>query len=65
MSTPEIIFLCAVFTIPLCATSYLVGNERGIKQGRDLQWVDDFLQKIESDKARRNKLGQFKPKRTP
>jgi hypothetical protein len=62
MSTDEMILICSAFVILCSATSFFVGHARGVKQGRDQQWVEDFLQKIKTDKTRRNKLGQFKPK---
>ena len=62
MSTDEMILICAAFLILCSATSFLVGHARGVKQGRDEQWVEDFMSSIKRDKSRRNALGQFKPK---
>ena len=62
MSTAEMILICYAFLILCSATSFLVGHARGVKQGRDEQWVEDFMSSIKRDKSRRNALGQFKPK---
>jgi hypothetical protein len=62
MSTAEMILICSAFLILCSATSFLVGHARGVKQGRDEQWVEDFMSSIKRDKSRRNALGQFKPK---
>lgn len=64
MTNLDVVLIIAAFCVSNVAT-YRIARRRGIKLGRDLQWIDDFLQKIEADKARRNKLGQFKPKHTP
>ena len=62
MSTAEMILICSAFLILCSATSFLAGHARGVKQGRDEQWVEDFMSSIKRDKSRRNALGQFKPK---
>jgi hypothetical protein len=61
MTNLELVLIIAAFCVANLAT-YRIARRRGIKLGRDQQWVEDFLQKIKADKTRRNKLGQFKPK---
>lgn len=58
MSTDEIIVIVIVCSL----ISFLVGHARGVKEGRDEQWVDDLMDSIKKDKRRRNALGQFQRK---
>lgn len=41
---------------------YLLGTRIGEKRGRDLEWADEYFAGIAADRARRNRLGQFKHK---
>lgn len=41
-------------------TGWMIGVERGTQRGRDQQWMDDFFNRIEKEKQRRDKLGRFK-----
>jgi hypothetical protein len=61
MTNLELVLIIAAFCVANL-TTYRIARRRGIKLGRDQQWVEDFLQKIKADKTRRNKLGQFKIK---
>ena len=38
----------------------IVGHVIGEKRGRDVQWIDDFIERARKDAARRDKLGRFK-----
>ncbi len=41
-------------------TGWIIGVDRGVQRGRDQQWMDDFFNRIEKEKQRRDKLGRFK-----
>ena len=60
--TPELLTLAALALIAIGAASW-VSYDRGIQRGRDEQWADDFIAAGQRERARRNKLGQFKATR--
>lgn len=43
---------------------FVIGWVCGETQGRDAQWCDSYFEHICKERARRNKLGQFKKKET-
>jgi hypothetical protein len=43
---------------------FVVGWVCGETQGRDAQWCDSYFEHICLERARRNRLGQFKKKET-
>ncbi len=54
-----VFFSAAAGLFASCAT-YWLGFDRGIQRGRDEQWVDDIIAAGRRERARRNRLGQFK-----
>ena len=38
---------------------FSLGYRRGIKHGRDLEWMDQHFAKVEADRKRRGSNGQF------
>ncbi len=59
--TPAAIVILAL--IAACV-GFVVGWVCGETQGRDAQWCDSYFEHICRERARRNKLGQFKKKET-
>ena len=41
---------------------YAIGFSAGNKCGRNLQWVEDFLDAQKTERDRRDHAGRFKPK---
>lgn len=60
MSTTAILITAALAFV----CGYLVGNHVGYHEGRDTQWVDNFLAQARREAARRDKLGRFKERNT-
>lgn len=57
MSPQSILALAAI----AAAVGSLVGWMLGRQRGRDEQWCDTYFAAARRDRARRNRLGQFKP----
>ena len=58
MSAAAILFLALL----AAASGALVGFVFGRENGRDAQWVDDFIAEGKRDRARRDAAGRFKAK---
>ena len=57
---PTLTLLLAALAL---AAGLLIGRAIGERRGRAAQWVDDYLASAAKDRARRNRLGQFKETR--
>ena len=57
----EILTTLAVFAGAL-ALGFIIGAQTGYKRGRDEQWIESFLQRINRERERRDKAGRFKTK---
>jgi hypothetical protein len=53
-----------VYLIIAGALGFIVGNHIGYAEGRNVQWVDDWLAQARREAARRDKLGRFKERNT-
>ena len=49
-----------IYILVAAAVGFLVGNHIGYAEGRNVQWVDDWLAAQRREQARRDKLGRFK-----
>lgn len=57
--TAELLTVAALACVAIGA-AYWIAYSRGIQRGRDEQWVDDIIAAGQRERARRNRLGQFK-----
>lgn len=48
--------------IAIIAAAYLLGYLLGTRRGKAEGWVEAYFERIAADRARRNRLGQFKHK---
>lgn len=54
-------FVSACVSITLgYAIGFRLGYTKGLDIGKALQWVDDFIEQNEKDRARRDTQGRFK-----
>ena len=51
-----------VITAAALWLGYCLGFTSGNKRGRDLQWVEDFINAQKAERDRRDHAGRFKPK---
>lgn len=61
MSTRELLDVLLLLTLGFIA-GWLLGYRLGEKTGRAMGWLDHYFDQAAKDKARRDKLGQFKSK---
>lgn len=50
-----------IFVTPFCL-GLSIGNRRGLAKGRALGWQEHYFERVERDRARRQRNGQFKAK---
>ena len=60
MSEPVALTFIASGLLIGLVCGFIIGLDRGTQRGRDQQWMDDFFNRIEKEKQRRDKLGRFK-----
>ena len=48
------------FAICCVRLGYLLGRDNGECKGRDTEWCRQYFERLEKEKARRRKNGQFK-----
>jgi membrane protein DedA with SNARE-associated domain len=64
MSAQAIVPVVCLAVIVGAAVGYFCGRAEGIAHGRAEQWVEDYFAKVQRERARRDKIGRFKPKGT-
>ena len=57
----EILAVLAV-AVGSISIGYAIGFSAGNKFGRNLQWVEDFINARKTERDRRDHAGRFKPK---
>jgi membrane protein DedA with SNARE-associated domain len=59
VSTIAILGLVLLATAVGAIVGYIIGHEYGVDFGRSSQWVDDYFDRVNAERARHGKDGKF------
>jgi len=63
MNNLQIYILFSIIYVLTFFIVYILSYKAGIKYGKDLQWMEDYIAREQNEINSRNKKGQFIPKK--